>query len=122
MPDHRIGRHRFASRRALLRDPRQLGGHPPDITAPPVSFWPATPRRGRRSTWRAALTRGLKRSTTFRNYTHSLSQGFALGWPRALPDRWRWEGSSEALDVCRYRPVSYKTSREYSVRKIRPTP
>ncbi len=36
-----------------------------------ASSWPATPRPERRSTWRTAPTRGLKRSSTFRNYTHS---------------------------------------------------
>jgi hypothetical protein len=39
--------------------------------APPVSAWPATPELKRRRTWRTAVTRGLKRSSTFRNYTHS---------------------------------------------------
>jgi hypothetical protein len=44
----------------------------------PVSSWLATPRPRRRNTWPTASMRGLKRSSTFRNYTHSEPRFCAL--------------------------------------------
>jgi hypothetical protein len=71
--------HAEKGQRLLLSRPRLQQRDPYNVTrrlscslmARLVCCWLVMRRLGRRSTWRAAPTRGLKRSSTFRNYIHS---------------------------------------------------
>ena len=72
--------HAEKGQRLLLSRPRLQQRDPYNVTwwrscslmARLVCCWLVMRRLGRRrSTWRAAPTRGLKRSSTFPNYTHS---------------------------------------------------
>jgi hypothetical protein len=72
--------HAEKGQRLLLSRPRLQQRDPHNVTrrlscslmARLVCCWLVMRRLGRRrSTWRAAPTRGLKRSSTFRNYIHS---------------------------------------------------